>query len=101
MPGAAATTLDDILGAEQQDRSQAECRVAPKQKGPSGQCATHPDGCLQLSHKLVIDPLRHLRVQLMEVLITVGESLIAVRKETDKGDQHPVSHLCVLSLRPG
>lgn len=44
---------------------------------PAGILATHLDRSLQLSYKLVIDALGHLRLQLVEALVTVSEPLEA------------------------
>lgn len=74
----------DVVGRE--DRKQ--WRVvgslppdSPLEAGPTptvaaGLLVTHPDRCLQLCYKLVIDSLCHLRLQLVEALITVSESLV-------------------------
>ena len=55
--------------------------TGPKPTVPAGLLATHPDRCLQLSYKLVIDSLCHLRLQLVKALVTVSESLVADGKE--------------------
>ena len=70
--------------------------AGPEPALPAGLPATHPDRRLQLGDKPVVDSLRHLRLQLVEALVTVGESLVAGGKESQPsaaaGAPCPASH---------
>lgn len=84
------TTRDrqqDPEGGRQGPCLQEAGRLAAGRKPtvPAGLLATHPDRCLQLGHQLVVDAPCHLRLQLVEALVTVGESLVAGVGETKRG----------------
>ena len=52
-------------------------KTGPEPRVPAGILATHLDRSLQLSYKLVMDALGHLRLQLVEALVIVSEPLEA------------------------
>ena len=70
------------------------CPEEPELPLPAVLLATHLDRRLQLSDELVIDSLCHLRLQLVEALVTVGESLVAGRKEKQQGGGSSVQPAC-------
>lgn len=59
----------------------------PEPAPPAALLATHPDRRLQLGDKLVIDPLRHLGLQLVQAPVTVRESLEAGGKHRQQDGQ--------------
>ena len=59
-------------------------KTGPEPRVPAGILATHLDRSLQLSYKLVMDALGHLRLQLVEALVIVSEPLEAGGRRNDR-----------------